>query len=136
MNIISKFKHVFTPSYIFDFTSMIPVQSDRLYLIVGLAMTVVGAVFKIISAFSTNPVSRRLWQRLASPFITIGILEALWFLARQQNIKLFGSHFVAWLMGIVFLVWLYFPIRYLIGSYRYEKQQWEKQQIKLKYIKH
>jgi len=135
MDIRATLRHVLTSGYIFDFTNMLPSSGDRLYMIAGLLMVLLGAVFKLISNFSRNSVTRLLWHRLASPLVVGGILEVLWYTARDQNIKMFGSHFIAWLIGIVVIVWIYFPIRYCFGYYRQEREHWQKQQVKLKYIK-
>lgn len=129
-----QFQHVFNVSYIFDFSNMILTVGDRMYMIVGFLMVVLGSVFQVIGLYSKNPVSRLMWYRLASPLGVGGILEVFWYVARYENINLFGSHFVAWGIGIVVLVWIFFPIRYLLGRYNKERVNWEKQQIKLKYI--
>lgn len=135
MNLSKTFQHVFTVNYIFDFSGMTIIQSDRLYMIVGFLMVFLAAVFQTIAIYSKNPIKKMFWHRLSSPLGVGGILEVLWYVARYENIKLFGSHFVAWLIGIIVLVWIYFPIRYFFSRYKHDKQNWEKQQIKLKYLK-
>jgi hypothetical protein len=104
-------------------------------MVVGLLMVLLGSAFKLISNYSTNSVKRMFYHRLASPLVVGGILEVLWYSARYENIKLFGSHFSAWIAGIAILVWISFPIRYFFTRYKSEWQSWEKQQIKLKYLK-
>ncbi len=135
MNIKEILQKVFSPEYIFDISVMVPHPTDRYYMFLGFVMVLVGVVFKVVSNFSKNPISQNLWHRLASPFVVGGILEVVWFVAREQNIKLFGSHIVAWIIGVVILIWLYFPLKYWWSKYKDEKQAWEKQQIKLKYMK-
>lgn len=135
MDILAILKNVFTPGYIFDFSAMTLTQGDRVYMIAGLLMVLLGAGFKLMSNFSKDPVTKRLWHRFASPLVVGGILEVLWYALREQNIKLFGSHFAAWAIIIVILVVLYFPARYWLSRYKEDRQKWEKQQVKLKYIK-
>lgn len=134
MDIKAILTKVFSTEYIFDFTVMVPDKTDRMYMIAGLLMVLLGTAFKLISNFSKNPVTAHLWHRLATPLIVGGVLEVLWLASREQNIKLFGSHFVALIIGIVVLVWIYFPIMHYFKEYKQRKDKWEKQQVKLKYM--
>ncbi len=134
MDIKAILTKVFSPEYIFDFTVMVPDKTDRMYMVVGLMMVLLGSAFKLISNFSKNPVTANLWHRLATPLIVGGVLGVLWLAAREQNIKLFGSHFLAWVIGIVVLIWIYFPVMHYFKGYKEQKSKWEKEQIRLKYM--
>jgi type VI protein secretion system component VasK len=66
---------------------------------------------------------------------TGGILEVIWYGLRFENVKLFGSHFAAWLIGLITVIWFVTALVYALKQYRAEKDKWEKQQVKLKYLK-
>ena len=135
MTFTEQLKHVFSVSYIFDFNIMVLSMGDRLYMIAGFIAALVAAILEIFSIYSKNPVTKNMWHKLSAPIGTAGILEVIWYSFRYENVRLFGSHFAAWLIGLIILIWLITAIKYVIKDYRREKQNWQKQQIKLKYIK-
>ncbi len=136
MNFKETITHVFSLSYIFDFSFMPFSSGDRLYMIAGLVSVIFAAIFEIFSLWSKNPVTKNMWHKLAAPLGTGGILEVIWYGLRFENVKLFGSHFAAWLIGLITLIWFVTALVYALRQYRAEKDKWEKQQVKLKYLKH
>jgi hypothetical protein len=110
-------------------------RSDKAFLVVGGALTIAGIIFRLTSMSSHHPYARRIWRRLSLWALTIGLLEVLWFALRYERAVYLGSHLVALLILLVGLVWLVPLLKYWLGQYRHDVSQWQKDQVKQKYIK-
>ena len=109
-------------------------RSDKLLFSMALMFILLAIVFKFAEVFSPNVIDRKFRAKFFNLFLTIGILELLWFGARYQNVQMFGSHAVVFAILLIWFVWLVFIVKDLIQHYSAERQAWEKEQIKLKYL--
>jgi len=108
--------------------------TDKILLIVGGTLVVLGLIFLFFRRFAHHQYSRRLWQRLATWALTIGLLEVLWFGLRYQQVIYLGSHLAAFIILLIGLLWLARILQYRLGRYRHQVTQWEKDQVKQKYL--
>jgi Ca2+/Na+ antiporter len=124
----------FTYDYLFKIDTITFPRSDKLYLLLGGVLIGLAIILRVAAAVSASPVDRKYLIRLFKMLLAIGIFEALWFGARYQNVMFFGTHIVAWFIFLVGLVWFVFIAVSFYKNYSREKEIWEKQQVKLKYL--
>ena len=128
------FKKLVDPAYLFTINSVMFSRSDKVFFAIGIILTVLGIFLKVSAYLAPNPVDKVVREKFYRLFISIGISEVIWFGCRYQNVRFFGSHFVALLVLLVGLVWGIWLIVSLFKNYRAKKSDWEKEQIKLKYL--
>ena len=134
-SIISLLKHIFSYDFMFYVNPVHLSRVDTLFgLIAGLSI-VVSIACKGAMRFSKNDVFTKLVHRYFRLSATVGIVGALWYGLRYQNIDIFGSHFVFILLLVIAAIWKFYIVRYWFAKYRSEKDAWEKEQIKRKYLK-
>src|SRR6185503_20310234 len=124
---------VFTKDFFFSIDRLQLHRVDWVVLYFGGALVLIWLVLWIVRRRLKNPISQQLVARVGKLMLTIGLLEALWFGLRYQNVVWFGTHVVAAGLGVIGLVWLIFIIKYYFTLYRIQRQSWEKEQTKLKY---
>jgi Ca2+/Na+ antiporter len=110
-------------------------KSDKVFFVLGGCLFVLGLGLRLFAWRAKNPINKKLFRRSAKLFDTIGILEVLWFGMRYENVRFFGTHFVALLCLLIGLVWLGFLVHYFFTAYPNEKRALEKQQLKEKYLR-
>lgn len=128
------FKKLLTPEYLFSIDRIQLHRSDKLFLTIGAALVVLGILCRVAAAYSAGPVDRKLRQRFAALFLTIGLSEVVWFAFRYQLVRFFGSHFVALVVLLAGTVWGAFILKYLAFGYRRERAEYERQQLKARYL--
>lgn len=127
-------KEVFTKKFLFEVNPVMLENVDKMFGVAGVIMVVLAVMFKLAAAFAPTPVDKRIRSRFFALFATIGILEIVWFGLRYQNIRFLGSHFMALLLLLIALVWFGFIVRDIVKNYTSEKQAWEKEQVRQKYL--
>ena len=129
-------KKLLSADYLFNVDRVILTRSDFIFYYFGIALVLLAIVMKIASTKAPNPVDKHYRQKAFTLFVTIGILEILWFGARYQAIRFFGSHFVALVILCVGIVWAVFLITDIVQHYKPAKEKWEKEQVRQKYLAH
>ena len=129
-----KFKKLLSYQYLFEVNPVLLTRSDKFFAAIGVVCVILAIVFKISAIYSPSPIDKNMRERFFNLFLTIGILEVIWFGARYQNIRFFGSHFIALLILVIGLVWLVNLILKIVKNYSIEKSAWEKDQVKNKYL--
>lgn len=127
-------KHFLSYDFWFYVNPVTLSRADKVFVLVAGTLVLLGLVFLIIAWRATTPISKRLLSRFRTCFLTIGIVSALWFFIRFENVRALGTHFVFALIMLVGLVWFGYIFFYLIRRYRSEIRAWEKEQLKLKYL--
>lgn len=102
--------------------------------IVGVAALLVGIYYAINARKQNNPHSVVLWKRYSKVGIWIGLILILWFGLRYQNIQLFGTHFVALLIGLSGAGWWGYIYRHQKRKHQGNISSWENQKLKEKYL--
>ena len=128
------FKKLINLDYLFTINRVMLTRSDKVFLTLGIIGVALAVVLKIAARLAPTPADKRIRNRFYNLFLTIGLLEIAWYGARYEYIKFFGSHFVALLFLLIGLVWLIFIIADMAKRYRIERTEWEKEQVKLKYL--
>lgn len=108
--------------------------TDKIILYFGVGLVVLAIVLLVFKLLSKNDLIRPVYNRLISVFFTVGLLEMLWFLLRSQYVYALGSRLAALVVGVIGLIYLYKPAKYLLLQYKKDSQVLSKQQLKEKYL--
>jgi Ca2+/Na+ antiporter len=107
---MTSLKAFLSPQYLFTINSVLLAKSDKVFFVLGGCLFVLGLGLRLFAWRAKNPINKKLFRRSAKLFATIGILEVLWFGMRYENVRFFGTHFVALLCLLIGLVWLGFLV--------------------------
>ena len=107
---------------------------DKLLFLAGAVLVVLGIITLAYRRFAANQFLANVAGRLSRIFWTIGILEIIWFGLRYQLVQMMGTHFVAFLLLLVGLVWLYWPIKYLTRNYKADMEEAQRAANREKYL--
>ncbi len=127
-------KQYFTSQYLFQINPGFITPSEKLFLLTGVVLVLLAIVFKISAVLAPTQIDKKYRGKFYSLFLTIGLSELVWYFCRYQNVNFFGSHFLAWLIIFVGLVWLGFILTNAAKNYRKEKAVLEKDSIRKKYL--
>jgi hypothetical protein len=130
-----KWREFITPSFWFQMNYLEMHQSDRLFGVAGLALIVLAIIAYIYARFVNNVFLTKVAKRIAKIFLTIGIFEVIWLGLRYEYVQALGTHIVALLILIVGLIWLYYPIKYLITHYKIDMAEAQRAASREKYLK-
>jgi hypothetical protein len=108
--------------------------SDNLFLYAGLALLGLGILTLIYARFASNQFLSRVAMRAAKILVTIGLLEAFWYLLRIQYVQALGTRFTAMLILLAGVIWLYWPIKYLVSHYKVDMEKAERAASREKYL--
>jgi hypothetical protein len=131
---MSIFKNFFTAKYLFETNIILIPQQDKYFFVAGVAMAILAFVFKLSAIYAPDPVNKKYRQKFFNLFLYIGFCELIWYGARVQHVRFFGSRFVAWLVVLVGLMWLARLILKMAKNFGKEKNVFDKEQVKLKYL--
>jgi hypothetical protein len=127
-------KQFFTYQNLFQINTAFISPREKLFFLSGVILILLSIVLKISSVLAPNPVDGKYRQKFYHLFLSIGLVEILWYLCRYENAMFFGTHFVALLIVLIGLVWLVAILTGMFKNYKKEKDVWEKEQVKLKYL--
>jgi Ca2+/Na+ antiporter len=127
-------KQYLTTKFLFSINSVMLERVDKVFFVIGAILFILAVVFKLAAIFSPTPVDSKYRNKFFNLFLTIGLSELVWFAARWQNVRFFGSHFVSLFMLLIGLVWLGYILKDIIKNYKEQKVSYEKEQVKLKYL--
>lgn len=128
------FKSLLTLKALFEINRISIDSTDKFFLMLGGLFLVLAAIFKLSSVYAPSSVDKKYRGKLFTVFLTIGLLELVWFGARSQFVRFFGTKFVALLILVIGLVWFGAVLINMLKNYRKEKMEWEKEQVKLRYL--
>ncbi len=132
MNI--NWKELITKQYWFGLDRGVVHLTDQIILYTGAALVLLGVILLIVKLISKDTLKKPQISRVSSVFITVGLLEMLWYVLRWQYVNALGSRFMAALIGIIGLMFLWKPIKYFLFSYRKDVVIQSKEQLKEKYL--
>lgn len=127
-------KHYLTSEFLFQINTAYISPQEKLVLALGGALVLLAIVFKISARLAPTPADGKYRNKFYNLFLTIGASFVVWFGMRYENARFFGSHFVVLLLAVIGVIWF---VAILVGAfrkYRTEKQTWEKEQLKLRYL--
>ncbi len=127
-------KELFTYQNLFQINGAFIDPREKLILFLGGILVLLAIVLKIAGTLAPSPVDAKYRVKFYHLFLTIGLSELVWYGCRYQNIKFFGTHFVAWLIGLIGAIWLVMLVASIFKNFSKEKTIWEKEQVRLKYL--
>ncbi|MBL8029752.1 MAG: hypothetical protein JNN11_00710 [Candidatus Doudnabacteria bacterium] len=127
-------KEIFSSEFLFQIDRVMLHDIDKALGFFGAGFLVLGLVFKLAALYAPTPVDAKYRNKFFSILFFTGIYETAWFGLRFQNITFFGSHFVAFLGLLVGVVCALVVLVKTFKTYKTEKQSWEAEQLKLKYL--
>lgn len=127
------FKKLLSYNYLFKVEPFL-VRSDKMFFAIGIALLALAAFFKFAALFAPTPVDKEYRQKFFTAFLSIGIAELIWYAARYQNVMFFGSHFIALLLLVILAVWVVLIAVKMFKRYSGQKETWEKEQVRSKYL--
>lgn len=127
-------KEFFTKQYLFEIDRVMLHKSDKALAFLGAGLLVLGLVFKLAAVYSPNLVDAKYRQKFFKLFFSIGLAEIVWYGFRVEYVSFFGSHFVAFLILFIGLIWLVVLAIKMAKNYKAEKTEMEKQELKAKYL--
>jgi hypothetical protein len=127
-------KEFFTSQFLFQINRIQIQPVDKVFLMVGVAALAMAVIFKLAARFAPSPVDAAYRNNFFKIFLFLGSLEALWYGARAQLVRFFGTHFVALSIILISAVWLLVVLWKMFRRYRAEKTAWEKEQVRRKYL--
>ena len=127
-------KHFFSYQYLFDVNTVFISPKEKLFFMAGAVMVLLAIVLKIAAKLSKNPVDVKYRNKFYSLFLSIGIAEVIWYGARYENVRFFNTKFVAWSIVLIGIIWLVTILVKTFKNYGAEKTEWDKEQVKLKYL--
>ena len=127
-------KQFVSPQFLFTYNSANVNPGEKLVFIIGAVLVLLAIVLKIASILAPNPVDAKYRRKFYGLFLTIGLAEVAWYFLRYENAMFFGTHFVAIIVALIGIVWLLALIVTLAKNYSPDKQAWDKEQVRLKYL--
>ena len=127
-------KSIFSYQNLFAFNTAYVSPQEKLMFLAGAVAFLLGIVLRISATLAPNPVDKKFRHNLYRVFMFFGISEIVWYLCRYENAPFFGTHFVAGLIFFISVIWLLILVWMFAKNYRSNKQEWDKEQLKLKYL--
>jgi H+/gluconate symporter-like permease len=127
-------KDFFSAKFLFEINRVLIEPIDKFFLGFGTAAVVIAIVFRVAQTLAPTPVDAKYRSKFFKLFLTIGLLEIVWYGARLQFVRFFGSHFVAILILLIGLVWFGRIAYGMAKNYKREKADFDKEQLRLKYL--
>ncbi|GAC1412976.1 MAG: hypothetical protein NVSMB66_3710 [Candidatus Doudnabacteria bacterium] len=129
------FRHLFTQDFLIapSFNGITSV-SDKGILSLTLLLLAFGIFLSAITKKLKNPVQKNLWKRWQKLAYTISLLALVWVFFRYEGIPQISAHWLVILIYLIGLVWAVRIIRYVLKTYQPQKEAYDKEQLKKKYM--
>ncbi len=127
-------KEVFSYDFIFGVDSSGLHKSDHWILYAGVALLTAGIILMLYRLMVKNVFLKKVARQFGNIFITIGVLEIIWYGLRFENTQALGSKFTALLFALIGLIWMYWPVKYLFTRYKTDMAEAERKVMRDKYL--
>jgi Ca2+/Na+ antiporter len=128
------FKNIFTYQNLFQINSAFISPAEKLFFMAGAIGFLIAIILKIASVMAISPVDKEYRNSFYKVFSFFGLGQMFWYVLRSQNITFFGSKFIAFLIILVSIIWFVWVVVKFIKNYSVQKDTWEKEQQKQKYL--
>lgn len=110
-------------------------RSDNIFLWLGIILIAISFGLKIYSFRKpqSSPEAHFL-KRLFVACLTTGMIVGIWAVLRWQNIPWLSVRILVLLVWIGFIIWIGFIVKYRLFEYPSQRQLWEDEQTKNKYL--
>lgn len=109
--------------------------SEKAFLYLGGVLIILGFFKVLVARFIKNKFLANVAVRFAKISFTIGALEIIWFGLRYEYAQVLGTKFVAVLIVLAGIIWMYWPLKYLLTRYKTDMAQASLQASREKYLK-
>jgi len=109
-------------------------HADKVFGYSSVGLLIVGVIFRVAAAMSTNKIDRKLFLKFWHLAVTLGISGLIWFGLRFENTPIFAERYWFGLIILIGLIWAAFVLKYLTFEYRAEKQEFARELVKNKYL--
>lgn len=127
-------RELITYKFWFGYDRFVMHTSDNLFLLAGIILVLLGVVTFIYSRITKNEFLALVVTKISKIFFTIGLLEVFWCFLRYQYVQALSTRFVAVLILIVGLVWMYWPVKYFITRYKVDMTEAQRKANREKYL--
>jgi hypothetical protein len=127
-------KSFFTPQYLFQINSAYVSPQEKLFFLGGVILILLSIVLKISAILAPNPVDQKYRQKFYHLLLSIGLGEIFWYLCRYENVSFFSTRFITFLILLIGLIWFFAILASMFKNYKKEKDAWDKEQVRLKYL--
>lgn len=127
-------KQFFSSQYLFQINTAYVNPQEKLFLLGGGILVLLAIALRIAAALAPNTVDAKYRFKFYKVFLTVGLGELFWYLCRYENIRFFGSHFVAWLWVLIGFLWLVRALVLTFKNYGKEKLAWSKEELRQRYL--
>jgi len=122
-------------NFLFKYLDVLTIADKAMFAIFAV-MFVLAVIFRILQENKKkHMILYSLYNRLFVGFLVTSVVGAIWAVMRYFAIPYLGIRFVAVLIYISFLTWFAFVVKYLATKFSTEKQAWDQEELKRKYIK-
>lgn len=128
-------QYFFTSSFWFSMEDYRVRYLDYGILFVGAFLAIFGLVMLVLSKKKFDPFTKELYVRFGKVPVVTGFLLVLWFGLRYQNINFLGFRFMAGLVVLSGVFWVYWVYKKIGKKYHVNLSNWKKEQLKQKYLK-
>ncbi len=127
-------KQLLDLNFWFGVPTEILTHADMLFGYTAAASFGVGVIILVAVRWVKNVIYKKLLNRIGYLGVTIGLLAALWWGVRYENTPIFSNRYWLGLITLSGIVWLLFIVKFLIFNFRKELAEYEREQLKNKYI--
>jgi hypothetical protein len=127
-------KQYFSPNFLFTYNTANVSPQEKLIFIFAIVAVLLAVVLKISAILAPNPVDSKYRSKFYKLFLTAGLSGLAWYFCRYENVKFFGTHFVSGLIILAAIIWFVGLLTGIIRRYKTDKQTWDKEQVRLKYL--
>ena len=111
-------------------------RSDTVFLWLSLVFIVAAIALGLLAYWEElgNPkkvLLARLWHLL----LTTGLLGLVWAGARYENVRLVSTHLAIFIVFLIGFIWFATIAKYFFTRFRKERQIWQEQALKQKYLR-
>ncbi len=124
-----------TPKFWFTIDTTRIHPSEKAFLYLAGVLILLGILVLVFAKLSKNKFLARVATRFAKIFFTIGIVEAIWFGLRYEYAQVLGTKFVAVLILLWGIIWMYWPVKYLFTHYKVDMAEAQRAASRDKYLK-
>lgn len=128
------FQAFFTKTFLLDIGFPAVRNFDKVVMVVSLGAILIALVLWLAAKFSATPIDAKYRSKISNPFWYMGIAGVLWYGLRYQQVRLLSARIIIMLIAISALAWLVSVLIKTFKHYSTEKTDWEKQQLKAKYL--
>ncbi len=98
------FHKLYSFDYLFTVNRISLTRSDKIFFVLAMGFVLLAIVLKIAAHYAPSQVDKKYRDKFYGLFLTAGLLEMFWFAMRYQDIRFFGSHFLALIILLIGLI--------------------------------